>query len=163
MRGRLETIGYTQISAAEQIETFLAQPRSYLVDIRYKPYSKWNTTWNRNILQARYPKRYIHLPGLGNVNYAHKDLPIQLADPQRHLAHLVEMLQQGCSYLLLCACKEYARCHRKVVYELLSAALAPMDVPEPVQATGSGLVAERVPTYRALSFWEQEESVHAHP
>ena len=121
--GTVATIGYTEPDALQRIDTFVAQPRAYLVDIRLKPWSRWNPFWNRTNLQARYPYRYVHLAGLGNVNYGQRDQPIQLVDPAPHIAHLAEMLTHGTSYLLLCACKDYARCHRKVVYELLLAAL----------------------------------------
>jgi hypothetical protein len=127
--GTLQTIGYTEPDALGRVDTFVAQPRAYLVDIRFKPWRKWNPRWNRNALQARYPKRYVHLPGLGNVNYGHRDQPIQLADPEQHLAHLVDMLTHGTSYLLLCACKDYEQCHRKVVYDLLLATLGQLPAP----------------------------------
>ena len=149
--GRLETLGYAQAYAHEQIEAFLAHPRSYLVDIRYKPYSRWNTNWNRDALAKRYGRDYVHLPGLGNLNYAHKELPIQLADPERHISHLAQCLKRGYSYLLLCACKDYERCHRKVVYERILAVLDPMHEPEPVAVQA----CEPTPlVYATLSLWE---------
>jgi hypothetical protein len=141
--GELVTIGYTEPNALGRIDAFVAQPRAYVVDIRYKPWSKWNSNWSRNMLSARYPKRYIHLPGLGNVNYGQKQAAIQLADPERHIRHLAEMLQHGCSYLLLCACKDYAQCHRKVVYELILAAMG-----QPVSVVPSQ------PVYTVQSLWE---------
>jgi hypothetical protein len=149
--GRLETIGYTEQYARERIDAFLAQPRSYLVDIRNTPYSRWNTNWNRNTLAARYEKRYVHLPGLGNLNYANKHLPIELADPEQHVSHLVTCLKRGCSYLLLCACKDYERCHRKTVYTLIMAALGDTGEPEPVKTVA--LLTEHAPTYSTLSLW----------
>ena len=121
--GRLETIGYTEPDALSRIDAFLAHSQAYLVDIRYKPWSKWNPRWNRTSLQARYPHRYVHLAGLGNLNYGHPDPPILLAHPEPHIRDLAEMLTRGTSYLLLCACKDYERCHRKAVYELIQAAL----------------------------------------
>lgn len=152
--GRLETIGYTQAYAHEQIEAFLACSRSYLVDIRYKPYSKWNPNWSRETFAKRYRHQYVHLPGLGNLNYAQKGAPIRLADPDRHVAHLAECLKRGASYLLLCACKDYEQCHRKVVYECILAVLG--DASEqraaPVQAGHQPTL--HVPTYSTLSLWE---------
>lgn len=131
-RGTLETIGYTEPNALQCIDRFLAYPRAYLVDIRYKPWSKWNPQWNREALKTRYPHRYIYQPGLGNLNYGHRDLPIQLADPAPHIAHLATMLIRGTSYLLLCACKDYEHCHRKLVYELVMTALGQPSVPIPI-------------------------------
>jgi uncharacterized protein (DUF488 family) len=149
-RGRVETLGYTENESTSRIETFLAYPRSYLVDIRYKPYSRWNPNWNRQTLKVRYGRQYVHLPGLGNINYGKPDQPIVLANPEQHLSDLATAVNQGASYLLLCACKDYERCHRKIVYSRIMAILDPTRVQEPEKA------AEQlhIPRYYALSLWE---------
>ena len=149
--GRLHTLGYTEPEAAERIETFLARPRSILVDIRYKPYSGFNPNWNRNALKARYPRQYVHLPGLGNINNGQKGLPIVLADPERHVSHLASQLKRGVSYLLLCACKHYERCHRKTVYEQIMATLDPMSTLALAEAPAVLVAVEAV---AAPSLWE---------
>jgi hypothetical protein len=115
--GTLATIGYLEPDAQARIEAFLARSRAYLVDIRLRPYLRFRPQWNRPALYARYRGRYVHLRGLGNVHYQDKRLPIHLLDPEPHIHHLAEHLTRGTSYLLLCACKDYERCHRKVVYE----------------------------------------------
>jgi hypothetical protein len=153
-RGRLETIGYTEADAASRIETYLSQPRSYLVDIRYKPYSRWNPNWNRQALKVRYGRQYVHMPGLGNVNYGKPGLPITLANPEQHLSDLATAINQGASYLLLCACKDYERCHRKTVYERIMAILDPARAQE-LEEAAEQLQALHVPMYYALSLWEQ--------
>ena len=129
MRGRLATIGYTQTNARERIDAFVGRPRSYLVDIRSKPYS-WNKSWNREVLRARYGRRYVHVPGLGNVNSGHKGAPIRLSDPEPWVSHFAGELQRGNSFLLLCGCRDYERCHRKLVYTLIRAALGDSREPE---------------------------------
>ena len=134
--GRFETIGYTEPHALARIDAFVAQSQSHLVDIRFKPWSRWNPFWNRENLKACYPYRYVHMRGLGNLNHGRRDLPIELVHPGPHIATLAEMLTRGTSYLLLCACKDYERCHRKVVYEMVMAALgqpvtAPSTMPPP--------------------------------
>lgn len=117
IRGTLETIGYLEADAEERIAAFLAQPATSLIDIRLTPYSRYWPTWNKPMLKARYGRQYAHLRGLGNVSSHDRNQPIHLLSPETHIQHLAEQLLRGHSYLLLCACKHYERCHRKVVYE----------------------------------------------
>ena len=118
--GTLETIGYTEKDAAQRIDAFLTLPRSGLIDIRYSPKSRVDAQWTKEALQAKYgSKQYIHLPCFGNVNYRHRDQPIRLANPRERLDSVVNALLRGCSLILLCACKDYERCHRKTVYDLI--------------------------------------------
>jgi uncharacterized protein (DUF488 family) len=118
--GTLETIGYSEPGAVARIETFLTRPRSGLVDIRYSPRCRWDAQWNAAALLAKYGStKYIHLKCFGNVNYNCPGQPIQLAAPEERLNSLVNALLAGSSLLLLCACKDYERCHRKVVYDLV--------------------------------------------
>lgn len=67
--------------------------------------------------------RYLHIKNLGNVNYNQPGQPIQLLNPDEAVTQAVYSLRDGYSLLLLCACKDYERCHRKLVFELISAAL----------------------------------------
>lgn len=127
-RGTLQTIGYTQPEANARIDTFLAQPRAFLVDIRLKPYSRFRPTWNRSALQSRYGRRYVHLRGLGNVHSQDRTQPIHLLDPEPHVQHLAEQLNEGC--------------HRKTVYEQVLLALG---------EHSSGTVG----TVSALSLWAE--------
>jgi Protein of unknown function, DUF488 len=116
----LETIGYTEKDAEARIAAFLAKPRSGLIDIRKVPWCGWSACWRKRELLAAYgSKQYIHLPGFGNVNYNQPGQPIQLQNPEKHLAVVVKALQRGASLMLLCGCKDYAQCHRKTVYELI--------------------------------------------
>jgi uncharacterized protein (DUF488 family) len=127
--GSLETIGYTESDAARRIATFMRQPTAFLIDIRFSPRSRlW--VWNKSALQAIYCptgdhlSRYVHLKELGNVNFKDPKLPITLYQPDTPAQALATALSAGCSFLLLCACKHYETCHRKVVYELVLARLA---------------------------------------
>lgn len=141
--GILATIGYTEPDAQARVDAFVAQPRAYLVDIRLRPYSRFRPQWNRPVLQARYQRRYVHLRGLGNVHYQDRRLPIHLLDPELHIQHLAEQLSRGTSYLLLCACKDYEHCHRKVVYEQIVLALGAR---QKETATSTGIIY-------SLSLW----------
>jgi len=128
-QGTLYTLGYAEPNAAERLEERMVHPRTAIVDIRYAPYSRWAASWNSRALMHTYgPIRYQHVKELGNVNYNKPDLPIQLADPDVWVHKCVKSLQQGWSLVLLCACKNYETCHRKTVYDLIQAALAPRPV-----------------------------------
>jgi len=127
--GSLQTIGYMEPNAAQRIATFMQQPAAFLVDIRFSPRSRlW--VWNKSALQAIYCpagdhlSRYVHLKELGNVNFKDPKLPIVLYQPAIPVQALTEALSAGCSFLLLCACKNYETCHGKVVYELVLTSLA---------------------------------------
>jgi hypothetical protein len=122
--GILETVGYLASDARSRIDAAVCRPRTYLVDIRLVPYSRWYPQWTRPALQERYGKRYVHLRGLGNVNYRDRRQPICLLDPEPHVQHLAEELRRGTSSLLLCACTDEMQCHRRVVFALILQALA---------------------------------------
>lgn len=146
-QGRLEALGYMERDASARLDLFIAQPRSYLVDIRFKPWSGWKQ-WNRDVLQVRYRGRYVHMAGLANSNQHQRSLPIHLVHPTPHVEHLAAMLKGGSSYLLLCSCKDAQRCHRTMVLQLvwaeLGQALPPEPEPEP----------ERVHPSFVGSLWE---------
>lgn len=116
---QLQTIGYTEKDAAQRIDAFMQQPGAVLVDIRLSPWCSWDTQWCKQALSEKYGKAYVHLREFGNVNHG-KDLPIKLLDPAKYLAATVRALLRGRPVMLLCACKDYEKCHRKVVYELLA-------------------------------------------
>lgn len=115
----VSTLGYADIESERMLQALMVDPHRLLVDIRLMPVSRWRPTWNKTALAAQYGDRYLHLRGLGNVNYKHPEKGIQLLDPDEPLARLRSLLAQGHSLVLLCACKSYATCHRRVVYNLL--------------------------------------------
>ena len=121
--GTLLTIGYTEPDAAQRIATFLAQPHTGLVDIRYSPRCTWDAQWDKSALQVTYGQQYVHERCFGNVNYRKKGGPIQLVNPDERLPVVVRYLMNGGSLMLLCACKDYEHCHRRTVYELVMSAV----------------------------------------
>ncbi len=141
--GTLTTLGYLEMDALPRLEAFLARPRTYLIDIRLTPYTPWQPEWSRPALQARYGRQYAHLRGLGCVPSPDRRQPIHLLDPEPHLRHLAEQLTRGYSYLLLCACTHYERCHRKLVYERVLLLLGEQ---QHAQGTAGGVTA--------VSLWE---------
>jgi uncharacterized protein (DUF488 family) len=123
MTRQLHTLGYAAPDAEQQLATLMADPSILLVDIRYNPRSRWRPQWNKKALQAAWGDRYRHVQALGNVNYRLPDAPIQLLDADAGIQWAGETLQAGYSLILLCACRDYERCHRKTVKELIEAAL----------------------------------------
>jgi uncharacterized protein (DUF488 family) len=124
MTGKLYTLGYAHPDAAATMQAWMASdPKMLLVDIRYSPRSRWFPHWSQKALEAAWGDRYRQVKALGNVNYRLADAQIQLADPKAGIPWAVQALQAGYSLILLCACEDYERCHRKTVKELIENAL----------------------------------------
>jgi hypothetical protein len=89
-------------------------PSALLVDIRSQPYSK-RPEWRHDSLALRFGQRYRPLGELlGNVNY-NNGRPMMLAASTLGVKRLISWLEAGHSLILLCACRDYARCHRSLV------------------------------------------------
>jgi uncharacterized protein (DUF488 family) len=124
--GTLYTLGYADPDAAKHLECLMEQSQSILVDIRYSPRSRWFPRWNRSALTAAYGHRYIWDRRLGNINYdlQRRKFGIQLAEGHIDAVQkAAEILLQGTSLILLCACKDAQKCHRVVVAKLIQDAL----------------------------------------
>lgn len=122
----LTSLGYTEPDAQAKLDAFMSRPGAILVDIRLSPRSRWKPEFNQRALIAKYGSQYKHCRELGNLNYNNREQGIKLADPERGVARVIELLQSGHSVMLLCACKHYEQCHRKTAYELIMQA---MEVP----------------------------------
>lgn len=119
-QGTLETLGYMEDNAQQRLDAFLAQPHTALVDIRYSPRSRWKPAFNQRSLIERYGAiKYGHCKELGNVNYNKPNVPIKLYEPYQGAIRVARLIRSGYACILLCACKDYERCHRKVAYELI--------------------------------------------
>jgi hypothetical protein len=101
-----------------------------IVDIRLAPRSKWHPAFNKAALAKRFPKRYLHMPELGNLHYRPQDRNkgIKLANETLGIARLMKGLARGYTLILLCACKDKG-CHRWTVVQLLEDALTNNDTP----------------------------------
>ena len=53
------------------------------------------------------------------MNYNKPGKSIKLLEPAIGARLIIRLLQNGRSLVLLCACKDYERCHRKTVYDLV--------------------------------------------
>jgi hypothetical protein len=103
--------------------------KACIVDIRLAPRSQWHPAFNKAALVKRFPKRYLHMPELGNLHYrlSDRNKGIKLANPELGIARLMKGLEQGRTLILLCSCKNKG-CHRWTVTKLLSDALPDMPI-----------------------------------
>ena len=123
--GTLYTLGYAIPGATVELEEMMLDTRVLLIDIRVRPQSRWWPVWNKKQLRARWVGRYTHEKRLGNINYRNRSLPVVLHGPhvEQAIMGAVDLLRQGYSLVLLCACKDYETCHRKVVAEMIQQAM----------------------------------------
>jgi len=135
MKGKIIPYGYSNGGVIE-LERLMRERSAYLVDIRLSPRSQFQA-FNREALQARFHKRYIHIPERGNVNYR-KGQPIQIAHPDRGIERLVNGISQGYTIVLMCGCKEYSSCHRHTVVDLLLEAQPEANIEMPDEASPEG-------------------------
>lgn len=136
--GRLYPFGYGMAyrdkDDADEVRialgALMSDPKTVLLDIRLHPGSRHHS-YTGEELRRIYGKQYKHSKGLGNRNHKEKDKPIALADPAPGVAKIVAGLASGYSFVLLCGCVHYEKCHRRVVEELVRA-----------EASRTGLVLE---------------------
>ncbi len=84
-----------------------------LVDVRTKPYSRWNPQFNRqilehhlNLLDIAYVWKGQNLGGLGeNVNF------------DENIKWLADLVKTGQRVVVICSEKNYKNCHRHLVIE----------------------------------------------
>ena len=127
--GKVIPFGYACDCAMTKLERLMRDPKAYLVDIRHSPYSRWHTAFNKPALQKRFPKRYVHMPELGNLHHRLKDRKkgIKIANPGRGIARLIKGISQGRTLILMCACHNKG-CHRWTVIKLLQEALPDVQI-----------------------------------
>ncbi len=128
--GTLYTLGYATLGAMAELEERMRDVRVLLIDIRVRPQSRWWPVWNKKQLRARWAGRYTHEKRLGNINYRDRSLPVVLHGPnvEQAIEGAVGLLKVGFSLVLLCACKDYETCHRKVVAEMIQQVMGEQEV-----------------------------------
>ncbi len=117
--GKVATIGYHQPQAWQIMTRMVAEQGWHLVDIRYSR-SSYQEEWSGACLRRHFRKSYHAVPELGDVNHLAPGNPIQLADPSAGLSKVGLLLEAGFDCLLLCACPDWQRCHRRLVADLLT-------------------------------------------
>jgi uncharacterized protein (DUF488 family) len=104
-----------------------------LVESRWSARSR-QPCWSATALRSRYGERYLSLGHLlGNTAYREPGV-IQIAQLEQGVAQLLELLEKKQSPLiLLCACREYAQCHRKVICDAVHKADHSVSIWQPEQ------------------------------
>ncbi|GHO88043.1 DUF488 domain-containing protein [Dictyobacter formicarum] len=126
--GTIYPLGYADSNTEPTLEAIMQRPDVLLVDIRLVPQSRWRPQWNKSTLQGRWGERYLHKKQLGNIHFRDSNKPIRLLDPDQAIQDLAQLLQSGTDIVLLCACKNYDMCHRRVIVERLKALLPEVEV-----------------------------------
>ncbi|MCS7301809.1 MAG: DUF488 domain-containing protein [Fimbriimonadales bacterium] len=112
----LATVGYQGWRTPDALYCALtrAYTRWVLVDVRYRPQSP-NPNWRRETLQRVFSDRYRLLPEWGNA--AHASGGVRIVDYEAGKAEIRALLHAGITPVLLCACRDWETCHRRVVAE----------------------------------------------
>jgi uncharacterized protein (DUF488 family) len=109
------TFGYAGHDASA-LHAVVTELDAVLLDIRWTPYSK-QPGWTGNELAERFAMRYLHVPAFGNVEHASGT--IRLSAPSEGIATVFDCLTVG-PVVLMCACRQFDRCHRSHVAALLT-------------------------------------------
>lgn len=131
---RVVEFGYAGAGGEERLHQLMQDERAVLVDIRLSPRSRWQPQFNRSALESKYTSRYLWLGNkLGNLNYKPEDRTkgIQIAAPRDGTARLLTGLERGFTLILMCACRDYASCHRHTVIDLLRERVPELEVVHP--------------------------------
>lgn len=112
MTAQVYGIGYSGKSQ-DQIRQIADQLDAVVFDIRFSPRSR-NPEFSGARLRTNLGTRYLHVKAFGNRNY--RGGPIEFVDFEAGLAQVVASDKP---VILMCMCKDPARCHRTVIGELL--------------------------------------------
>jgi hypothetical protein len=108
------TCGYSG-HTPEQLKQAAEKIDALVLDIRHMRRSRM-FEWNEdNLFRVLGAARYCPLPEWGNLHY--KGGAIKLADAPRGLLKVFKLLETH-NVILLCGCREYSHCHRRVCAEL---------------------------------------------
>lgn len=127
---RVIEFGYAG-AGEERLHQLMQDEKAVLVDIRLSPRSRWQPQFNRSALAAAYPGAYLWLGDtLGNLNYKPEDREkgIKLAHPETGIARLITGMRKGFTLIIMCACRDFATCHRHVVVDLLCEQVPELEV-----------------------------------
>jgi hypothetical protein len=116
MSNKVFTFGY-QGHKPEDLLRECQRLGAVVCDIRFRPVSR-NPVWNQSRLKQMFGERYMHIGALGNRNY--KGGPIDIADMEAGLNIVLEHLQRR-PVVLMCVCRDFEHCHRRLVAEKFGA------------------------------------------
>ena len=136
------TIGHSNRSLAEFLETLKAHGVDVLVDVRTVPRSRYNPQFNREGLSqslAAEGIEYLPMPGLGGLRHSQKDSRntgwrnlsfrgyadyMETVEFQSHLDGLLRL--EGRQVAMMCAESVPWRCHRSLIADALAARGVPV-------------------------------------
>ena len=118
--GKLYTAGYKNWFD-EDFYNKVKELDAYVIDVRLVPYAFF-PYWKKEYIQKALGDKYIHIKELGNKNYHNSKLPIEISDISK-LSIVKQMLSEGKTCILLCACKDCDTCHRKILADTLCSEL----------------------------------------
>jgi hypothetical protein len=149
---KIYTAGYSG-HTPEQLQSAAESLNAIVCDIRFSPRSRvpgWDGRALREMLD--YGMYYRHVPEWGNINY--KGGEIKLLDAPRGLLKILRLLESH-SVILLCGCREYSHCHRRVCAGLLrERGLETQELEWPENSVGVGRV-------KTISLWQPWASLIA--
>lgn len=115
---KLFTTGYSiEGWTSEKLHRVAREKNAIVLDIRFSPYSKVDSEWNRKSLQMVLGKDYLWCKALGNRNY--KKGRIEIHDPNAGIEMVESIFSRGKSVILLCTCPKLMSCHRYHVAQML--------------------------------------------
>jgi hypothetical protein len=115
---KIFTIGYLDHCTLPDLAGYCALFGALCVDIRFTAYSA-NPTWRQPHLVQVLGEDYYYCQALGNKNHRTAGAAIALFAPVRGLRELRPILATR-PVILLCACREWEQCHRKLAAEVLA-------------------------------------------
>lgn len=107
------TIGYNNFSFFE-FRDKIKSLDAIIIDIRYSPNS-YSSFFNSKYLGDIFGNSYIHVPELGNKNYKNPEKEFDIVDIEAGIKKIEEYTGLGFNCVLLCACYDFDKCHRKLV------------------------------------------------
>lgn len=114
--GNLYTAGYLNWSDDDFYKK-VEELNAYVIDVRLVPWAFF-PYWQKQYIQKALGNKYIHIKELGNKNYNNIKLPIEILDISK-ISQVIDLLKSGNNCILLCACKDIEKCHRKFLAETI--------------------------------------------
>ncbi|HBG28821.1 MAG: DNA repair protein [Planctomycetes bacterium GWF2_41_51] len=133
MKKRIFTIGHSTRTFDEFVAILDQYEITKLVDVRTIPKSRHNPQFNKENLQQKLRRRYIHLPGLGGLRHTSKDSPntgwknasfrgyadyMQTEAFEKNLEKLLDYAGKK-QVAIMCAEAVPFRCHRSLIGDAL--------------------------------------------
>ncbi len=139
----LFTIGWSRMEPAGLVELLKQHRVETLVDIRWKPYSRFRPDFNKNRLGHEGGALlsegigYVHMVELGNEG---KDTgTVQLVDEAVGLERLQAEIERGL-VAIMCVCFDPERCHRRLVASRMQQRIESLEVVHLRRAASTALL-----------------------